>query len=103
LPEFNPQPARILVTVFNEETFDDSLCVAAELRSAGIQTMTYPEAVKLGKQFKFADRLEMEFAVVIGPDEITQNQVQVKNLKSGEQTSVARTDLASFIQTNLPA
>jgi histidyl-tRNA synthetase len=103
LPEFNPQPAKVLVTVFNEETFDDSLCVAAELRSAGIQTMAYPEAVKLGKQFKFADRLGMGIAVVIGPDEITQNQVQVKNLKSGEQTSVARTDLASFIQTNLPA
>lgn len=103
MPEFQPQPAKVLVTVFDEETFGDSHSVATELRSAGIQTMTYPEAVKLGKQFKFADRLGMEFAIVIGPDEISQNQVMVKNLKSGEQTSASRAELASIILKNLPA
>jgi len=103
LPEIKTQPARVLVTVFDKETFDDSLSIAAELRSSGIQNMIYPEQAKLGKQFKFADRLGMEFVVVIGPDEISQNLVQVKNLKSGEQTTITRTDLASFIKTNLPA
>ncbi len=103
LPEIKTQPARVLVTVFDKETFDDSLSIAAELRSSGIQNMIYPEQAKLGKQFKFADRLGMEFVVVIGPDEVSQNLVQVKNLKSGEQTTITRTDLASFIKTNLPA
>jgi len=103
LPEFQSQHAKVLVTVFSEETFDECFSISAELRSAGIQTMSYPEAVKLGKQFKFADRLGMDFAVVIGPDEISQNQVQVKNLKSGEQTSIGRVDLVSFLQKNLPS
>lgn len=103
LPELNPQTAKVLVTVFNDETFDDSLSVATELRSAGIQTMTYPEPVKLRKQFKFADRLAMEFAVVIGPDEISKNQVQVKNLKNGEQISISREELATFLKDNLPS
>lgn len=103
LPEVQTQPAKVLVTVFDQESFDDSLSIAAVLRSAGIPTAIYPEPVKLGKQFKFADRLDMEFAVVIGPDEISQDQVQVKNLKSGEQTSISNADLAAFIRKGLPA
>ncbi|MBM3137876.1 MAG: histidine--tRNA ligase, partial [Chloroflexi bacterium] len=103
LPEIQTQPARVLVTVFEQETFKDSLLIAGELRASGIATSVYPEPVKLGKQFKYADRLGMEFAIVIGPDEISQDQVQVKNLKSGEQTSTSRTELAAFIKKGLPA
>jgi histidyl-tRNA synthetase len=103
LPEFHSQPAKVLVTVFSEETLENSISTAVELRSAGIQTITYPETVKLGKQFKFADRLEIELVVVIGPDEISQNLVQVKNLKSGEQTSINRSELATYLLKNLPA
>jgi histidyl-tRNA synthetase len=103
LPEFYSQPAKVLVTVFSEETLENSISTAVELRSAGIQTITYPETVKLGKQFKFADRLEIELVVVIGPDEISQNLVRVKNLKSGEQTTINRSELATYLLKNLPA
>ncbi len=101
LPDYDLYPAKVLVTVFNEETFTESISVTTELRSAGINTMIYPEAVKLGKQFKFADRLSLDFALVIGPDEVSEGMVQVKNLKNGEQEPVKRSDLVSFIQGNL--
>lgn len=103
LPELDLQPAKILVTVFGKDSFENSMSLAEILRASGINVLVYPEAAKLGKQFKFADRLGIDFALVLGPDEITNGQVQVKNLKNGEQASIPRDDLAAFIQKHLSA
>jgi histidyl-tRNA synthetase len=101
LPELELQPAKILVTVFDSDSFDDSITLAAILREAGYNTLVYPETAKLGKQFKFADRLGLDFALVLGPDEIAHDQVQAKNLKTGEQTSVPNSELFTFLQKHL--
>lgn len=89
-PEFQPTPAPVLVTVFNEELMTDSLSLARELRDAGIGTMVFPEPAKLPKQFKFADKMKMRVALVLGPDEAEKGLVVVKDLTKGEQVQVKR-------------
>ena len=91
----------MLVTIFDEESQLASLALAAELRQAGIQVDCYPEAAKLGKQFKYADRQGIRLAVVLGSDEIRNNQVSIKDLAAGEQHSVARSEAASAIRQML--
>lgn len=88
LPELVLNPAEVLVTVFNEECQTYSLSIAAQLRAAGINVLVYPEIAKIGKQFKFADRVGAQFVIVAGPDERDQQILQVKDMHSGEQTSV---------------
>ncbi|HUG35142.1 MAG TPA: histidine--tRNA ligase [Anaerolineales bacterium] len=90
IPEFQPSPAQVLVTVFDEKLWMQSLNLAAELRRAGLNVMVYPEPAKLPKQFKFADKMKMRAALVIGPDEAETGQVVVKNLLSSEQIQVKR-------------
>lgn len=90
LPEFAQTPAPVLVTVFNEELLLRSYSLAAELRSAGLNAMVYPEVAKLPKQFKFADKMKMKVALVLGPDEAANGQVVVKNLSTSEQSTVGR-------------
>lgn len=90
VPEFNPSPASVLVTVFDENLRLQSLSLAAELRRAGINAMVYPELAKLPKQFKYADKMKMKVAVTIGPDEAANGQVAVKSLRTGEQVIVTR-------------
>ena len=90
LPEFAPTPAQVLVTVFDEKLSPQSYKLAAELRSAGLNTIVYPETAKLQKQFKFADRMKMKAVLVLGPDEAEKGLVVVKNLLNGEQGPVAR-------------
>ena len=90
VPEFSPSPASVLVTVFDETLSTESFALAAELRKAGLNTMIYPEAAKLPKQFKFADKMKMKVALVIGPEELEKGLVVVKNLSNGEQVQVAR-------------
>ena len=94
---------QVLVTVFDDETLAASLQAARELREAGCRVVVYPEADKLGKQFKFADRLDVPVAVILGPDELKAGRVAIKNLKTREQVTVEREALVGMIETFLPS
>ena len=98
LPEFVPTPASVLVTVFDESMWMKSFELAAQLRSAGLNAIVYPEPVKLQKQFKFADKMKMKIALTVGPDEAANDQVAVKNLINGEQVTVKRDAVVEVIR-----
>lgn len=98
LPEFVPTPASVLITVFDENMWMKSFELAAQLRSAKLNAMVYPEPVKLQKQFKFADRMKMKIALTVGPDEAANDQVAVKNLVNGEQVTVKREAVADVVK-----
>ena len=83
-------PASILVTVFDAEHQGSSMRLAGELRRAGLAVALYPDAEKLARQFKYADRIEALVAIVIGPDEVRLDQVTLKNLKTGTQSTIDR-------------
>ena len=45
----------------------------------------YPDAVKVGKQFQYADKRGIPFAVIVGETEMNEGKFALKNLASGEQ------------------
>jgi histidyl-tRNA synthetase len=98
VPEFIPSPAPVLVTVFDKSLLGESFSLAAELRGAGLKVLCYPEPIKLQKQFKFADKMKARIVVTVGPDEIANGQVSIKNLISGEQVISSREAAAELIQ-----
>jgi len=102
IPERLGNKPQVIVTVFDEETLGESMKTARELRDAGYRVVAYPEADKLGKQFKFADRLDIPVAVIIGPDEMETGKAAIKNLKTREQVTVKREDLFDQIEQFLP-
>jgi len=91
-------PAKVLVTVFDEETQLASYQLGAELREENIKVYSYPTADKLGKQFRHADRIGAKIAVILGPDEIANQQVAIKDLQTREQITVARVEAAAVIR-----
>jgi histidyl-tRNA synthetase len=101
LPEFIPSPASVLVTVFDEKLLLKSYALAAELRRSGIDAAVYPEPAKLPKQFKYADRMKMKVAVTIGTDEAEKGLVAVKNLSSGDQQIIPRSEAVKTIRNLL--
>jgi histidyl-tRNA synthetase len=82
--------ADVLVTIWNEDSIDESVKLANELRKDGLRVLLYPEADKLGKQIKYADSIGIPFVCVLGESELAENKVTLKNMKTGEQTSVSR-------------
>lgn len=91
-------PADVMVTVFSEETLLPSYALAAELRQAGLSVACYPEVQKLGKQFKHAGRIGSRAATILGPDELANDMVAVKNLETRHQEQVPRAEVADFIK-----
>lgn len=97
VPERLGNKPQVIVTLFDTTVLAESLQVAAEVRTAGFRTVVYPEADKLGKQFKYADKLDIPVAVILGPDELAEGKAAVKNLKTREQVTVAREELPAQI------
>jgi len=94
-------PADVMVSIWNEESVSDSISLAQELRSAGLRVDLYPEADKLGKQFKDASARLIPFVAIIGDDERARGEVAIKDLRSGEQRSVKREAIAQAIRAGL--
>src|SRR4030095_359553 len=87
-------PADVMVTIWNEDAIGESISLASELRSAGLRVDLYPEADKMGKQFKYASSREIPFVAIIGDDERARGEVAIKEMQSGEQRSVKREEVA---------
>ena len=90
-------PANILVTLFNDASYKESLALANQLREAGIKVNSYPQADKLSKQLQYADRSGIKIAVLLGPDEIIKDVITIKNLATGDQQTVDRSKCAQYI------
>lgn len=94
-------PAPVMVTVFDRNTRLASFTLATQLRRSGINTTCYLEPDKLSKQLKYADRLGARIALLIGPDELANNAVAIKDLKAGEQQTVNRSEVIDKIRAIL--
>ncbi len=84
----------VMVTLWNDDARGDALALAGELRRGGLRVDVYPEADKLGKQFKYASSRNVPFVTVVGDNERAGGTVGVKDLRSGAQETVPRADAA---------
>jgi len=96
--ELVSSPADVMVSVWSEESIADSVSLARELRNAGLRVDLYPEADKLGKQFKYASARGIAFVAVLGDDERARGEVAIKDMRSGEQRVVKRANAAADLQ-----
>ena len=97
-PEPNKTTTKILVANFSAETEKNAIELTTKLRDNNISTTFYPLADKLGKQFKYADNINVPYVAVLGPDEISTNKIMIKNMTTGEQELVSFEELVSLLK-----
>ncbi|MDQ2772433.1 MAG: histidine--tRNA ligase [Bacteroidota bacterium] len=90
-------PTRCLLTHFDTATGRAALPLLAELRAAGIPSELYPDAKKLGVQFKYADAKGIPLVLIMGPEEVAQGLVKVKIMQSGEEKVLARAEVVAAL------
>jgi histidyl-tRNA synthetase len=83
-------PADVMVAVWNEDSLNDAVQLARELRRGGLCVDLYPQIDKLGKQFKYAAEKRIRFVVLIGEEERAKGEVAVKNIETAEQRNLKR-------------
>jgi len=96
-PELKVQPADVMVACFDAASLPDSYAIAMELRDAGLKVSCYPEALKLDKQIKYANKIGIKALVIAGPDELASGKVTIKDLVNRTQQTVSRADAAKVL------
>jgi len=69
------------------------------LRDADISADLYPDAVKLQKQFDYAEQRGIAYALYAGEQEAANQEVKLKNLNTGDQVVLALGDLVNHMQS----
>ncbi len=73
-----------------------ALSLAGKLREQQIACELYHEPVKMDKQFKYAEKKNIPFIIIIGSKEIENKKAVIKNLKTGDQQEITFQELPKF-------
>ncbi len=87
-PETVTATSKALFINYGEKEAFYAMKAIKELRNSGLKVELYPDNAKVAKQFQHADKRGIPFAVIVGEQEMASNSFSLKNLVSGEQTSV---------------
>jgi len=83
------------VVALGEKAKEEAVVLVHALRQAGIAAEKDYQDRKVKAQLKAADRLQAQYVAILGDDELEKQVINVKNMKTGEQTEVP---LASFVE-----
>ncbi len=89
---------RALVIPMDETNLDYSIDVVDNLRKLGVTSQVYTEKAKMKKKFQYADRINADYAVIIGESEMEENKVSLRNMKTGEQELIDKEKLGDFLK-----
>jgi len=84
-PETSEEQTRVLFVSFGEKELMYCLPWLKTLRDNGINCEIYPDPAKMKKQMSYADNKNIPFTAIVGENEMIENKVMLKNMKSGEQ------------------
>ncbi|MBO5893272.1 MAG: histidine--tRNA ligase [Alistipes sp.] len=89
---------KVLFVNLGEDEKLASLRIIKSLRDAGVAAEIYPESAKMKKQMEYANRRMIPYVVIIGSNELSEGKATVKNMRSGEQQTVAFDAVAEILK-----
>ena len=88
----------VYIAPFGERMDHEAASLARELRRHDVVVELGDQTFKLKKSLETASKIAARFALIVGENEIKSGSFALKNLRTGEQVSVLRADLAKTIQ-----
>jgi len=92
---------QVYVAVASEGAAPIGFALADELRAAGVRTQLSAGAQSLRAQLRQAGRLAVTYAAILGEDELARGEVALRDMRTGEQPSVARAEAVREVLANL--
>lgn len=89
--------SQVMFTNFGPKEVAYCLPLLQGLRQNGISAEIYPDAVKMKKQFDYANKKNIKYVVIVGEAEILKGEVSIKNMETGEQKNLATNQLIASI------
>lgn len=97
-PEEVSVATQVLFVNFGDKEAAHCLKLAAELRSKGIKTEVYPDNAKMKKQMAYADKKQIGYVALLGENEIAKGLITLKDMHSGEQSSITLNEVVERIK-----
>jgi histidyl-tRNA synthetase len=72
--------------------------LATTLRNKKIACELFAEKAKFDKQFKYAEKKNIPYVVIIGTEELANQQCTIKQLATGEQKTISFAELANYFE-----
>ena len=88
----------VYIAPFGDRMDHEAASLARELRRHDVVVELGDQTFKLKKSLETASKIAARFALIVGENEIKSGSFALKNLRTGEQVSVPRADLAKRIQ-----
>ncbi|RCK80295.1 MAG: Histidyl-tRNA synthetase [Candidatus Ozemobacter sibiricus] len=88
----------VLFCRFPDASPADALRAANALRQAGLKVEVYPETPKIGKQFAYAESIQVKLAAILGAKEAQEGRLSIKHLGTGEQLTLPLREAAARLQ-----
>jgi histidyl-tRNA synthetase len=95
-PEDSTLGTQVLFFNLGKDEMQAAFTQMQGLRERGIAAELYHEPVKFDKQFKYAEKKNIPYIAIIGQEEIMNQEVNVKNIRSGEQRKLSFTALQTL-------
>lgn len=92
-PQNEMKQSDLLFINFGEKEEAYCLPVLADLRKAGLRAEIYPDAAKMKKQMKYADKKQIPWVVMVGEEEMSSGKLKLKNMESGEEALLTREEM----------
>ena len=97
-PETADSSLQVLCVNFGDKEAMVSLKLVNQLRKSGVSADLYPSSVKMQKQMKYANNLNVPFVVLIGDKELEANSFVVRDMVKGGQTEYSLDNVGQFLQ-----
>jgi histidyl-tRNA synthetase len=81
---------QVLFFNLGEAMAQRSFALLQQLRGSGIRGEIYHESAKFDKQFKYAEKKNIPFVVIIGEEELSNGTCKLKDIRSGEQQTLSQ-------------
>jgi len=95
-PETVHAGTQVLFFHLGDQESRASFALMQQLRGTGIRCEIYHEAAKFDKQFRYAEKKSIPYAVILGTQELTQGTCIVKDLAKGEQRTISQEALVRY-------
>jgi len=92
-PETVHTGVKVLFFNLGEKERKSAFALMQQLRAKDISCELFHEATKMDKQFKYAEKKQIPFVLILGSKELEDGTCVVKNLVSGEQKTISQTDI----------
>ncbi len=101
LEGINERPKDFYLAVLHEQAMDKALLMAQRLRENGFSGEMGFQVKSVKAQLRQANRIGVKTCLLLGIDELSKGEIQVKDMSTGVQRSVSQDDVEQALGLNL--